>query len=231
MNLTQAAGRLATAEDVSALSTVVTSTLMSGPLSTWLVPDAADRPAVMRLYADAVLTHGVKHGQVYTTDERAAVAVSYSQVQPPSPSDGIGDGIDLPRVLGPHAHRFVTLHTLTDYVFPHRPHHYIAQLAARAGQWTAARMLLATLNEGLDAQDLPAYAEISSPCPRETVFAQLGYVPRSPILLAEGGPVLWRMWRPPLDPRLPGGLPRRVRLHRAAAQPLQVMPAASPATQ
>ncbi|MFI7578326.1 N-acetyltransferase [Micromonospora sp. NPDC049497] len=188
--------------------------LMPRPLSTWLVPDAAERHDVLRHWAHMVLTQGLAHGQVDTTDDHTAVTVWYLRREPP-PLAAVWM-YDLHRLLGPHAPRFALLHAYLDAVLPHPPHHYLAHVAARPEHGAAERALLVNHHRRLEAEGLPAYTEISSCRPRGSVFADLGYEPRSPIRLQPGGPVLWRMWRPPLGRRPPGGLPRRVRLHRTA---------------
>jgi hypothetical protein len=214
MKLMEAAVRRATGDDIPALSTVMADALLDRPVAAWLVPDVAERPVLLHRYAHLVLTHGFEHGQVDTTDDRAAVTVWYSRLEPPAPAAAWM--YDLHRLLGPHAPRFALLHAYVDAVLPHTPHHHLAHVAARPGQSGAARALLVSHHRRLDAEGLPAYTEVSSTRPREDLSAWLGYEPRSPILLEPGGPELWRMWRPQPGEQQPGGLPRRVRLHRSA---------------
>ncbi|MFG2059401.1 N-acetyltransferase [Micromonospora sp. NPDC048930] len=227
MKLIDTTVRRATGEDLAALSTVVADALMAHAVGAWLVPDAAERPEVLYRYADLVVTHGLEYGQVDTTDDYAAVAVWYAQLEPPPPAAGWV--FDLHRLLGRHAARFALLHAYVDAVHPHTPHHYLAQIAARSGQDAAANALLTDHHRLLDADGLPSCAEVDSDRPRDSLLARLGYQQRSPVLLEPGGPVLWRMWRPPPGGDQPGGLPRRVRLSRSAT-PFRgrVMPAASP---
>ncbi|KAB1116858.1 N-acetyltransferase [Micromonospora aurantiaca] len=206
--------RRATSKDIDALSEVVADTLMAQPTAAWLVPDAAECPGVLLRYARLLLTRGLEEGQVATTDDHAAVAVWYSRLEPPAPAAVWV--YDLQRLLGSHAARFALLHAYVDAVLPHTPHHYLAHLAARPGQSGAARALLDSYHRRLDAEGLPAYAEASGARPRESVFARLGYEPRSPVLLEPGGPALWRMWRPAPGDRRSDALPCRMRAHRSA---------------
>ncbi|MFY1597348.1 N-acetyltransferase [Micromonospora sp. WMMD737] len=214
MSVVDVVVRRATGDDIAFLSGVVADALAASPVGGWLVPDPVERSQVLRCYALLVLAHGVKYGQVDMTDDRTAVAVWYSRSQPTpvcAPYE-----FDLHRLFGPYAARFGLLHACADAVHPHTPHHYLAHLAVPSRRGAAARALLASYHGVLDAAGLPAYAEVSSHRPRTELLAQLGYLPRSPISLQPGGPVLWRMWRPPPVVRQPGGLPRRVRLHRGA---------------
>ncbi|MGX1612679.1 N-acetyltransferase [Micromonospora chalcea] len=211
----------ATGDDVSVLAALLAQNLSAGSLGTWLVPDAAVRDRALRRYAEFVLMYAVQHGRVDTTEDRAAVAVWFSRLEPPP--TGAGWGCELRRLLGPFAARFAVLHT----VVPRTPHHYLAQFAARPAG-AAARALLASCHGVVDAEGLPAYTQVCGSEPRESLFGQLGYLPRSPMLLEPGGTVLWRMYRPRRGGERRDGLPRRVRLHRAAAASAGAGPSAAP---
>ncbi|MFG1954572.1 N-acetyltransferase [Micromonospora sp. NPDC048830] len=206
--------RRATGEDVAALSAVIADALAVGRLGAWLVPDVAERPGIVRRYAQFALRRGLAHGQVDTTDDRSAVTVWYPRLEPAAPAAAWM--YDLHSLLGPHAARFALLHAYVDAVLPHTPHHYLAHAAFRPGQGEAGRALLASHHRVLEADGLPSYAEVCSDHPRDGLLARLGYQPRSPILLEPGGPALWRMWRPPSGSGQPGELPCRVPLHRTA---------------
>ncbi|WP_328366560.1 N-acetyltransferase [Micromonospora zamorensis] len=232
MSLMETAVRRATDEDVDALSSVMADALMARPLGVWLVPDVVNRAVVMRRYARLVLLQGLEHGRVDTTDDRAAVAVWYARMEPPPPAAPWM--YDLHRLLGRHAARFALLHACVDGLRPHRPHHQLAHVGVRPGHGDAAQALLATHHQTLDFAGLPSCAEHSSDRPGDGLLAEVGYRPRSPVLLAPGGPALWRMWRPqPCDEQpcgsAGGGLPRRVRLDRTATPFLgRLLPAAPP---
>ncbi|MFI5950419.1 N-acetyltransferase [Micromonospora chalcea] len=212
----------ATGDDVPVLAALLVQNLSAGSLGTWLVPDAAVRDRALRRYAEFVLMYAVQHGRVDTTEDRAAVAVWFSRLEPPP--TGAGWGCELRRLLGPFAARFAVLHA----VVPRTPHHYLAQFAARPGEAAAARALLAGSHRVVDAERLPAYTQVWGSEPGESLFGRLGYLPRSPLLLGSGGPVLWRMYRPRRGGERRDGLPRRVRLHRAAAASAGAGPSAAP---
>ncbi|MFD6757387.1 N-acetyltransferase [Micromonospora gifhornensis] len=221
MRLMESGVRRATGDDAAVLSRVLADALLDQRLGAWLVPDAAERPAVLRRYARLVVAQGLAHGQVDTTDDHAAVAIWYSR--PATPPASAVWMYNLHRLLGAHATRFGLLHAYVDAVHPHTAHHYLAHLAVAADRRQAAvgSALLAGYHRSLDVVGLPAYAEVSTDRPRDGLLARLGYVPRSPILLEPGGPVLWRMWRPPARAGRPGDatgdeLPARVRAERTA---------------
>ncbi|WP_307826239.1 N-acetyltransferase [Micromonospora humida] len=205
--------RRASAADLDALSVLVAEALSVGAVGGWLVPDAADRPLVLRGYARLLMSWGLEHGQVDTTGDRSAVAVWLRRPEVPVPAAAWM--YDLHQALGPHASRLALWHAYLDAVVPHVPHAYLAHLAARPGRDDTVRALLAARHRVFDAEGLPAYAEVSGGRPRESLLAALGYEPRSPILLEPDGPALWRMWRPgPGSGRSCGGLPPRARLRR-----------------
>ncbi|MEU8182061.1 N-acetyltransferase [Micromonospora sp. NPDC049047] len=203
--------------------------LMTQPMGVWLVPDVAMRAVVLRRWARLVLLQGLERGRVDTTDDRAAVAVWYPRLEPSPPAAAWV--YDLHRLLGPHAARFALLHACVDGLRPHRPHHQLAHVAVRRGHGDAARALLAAHHQTLDRAGLPSCAEHSSDLPGDGLLAEVGYQPRSPVLLAPGGPALWRMWRPQPRDEQPHGsaggeLPRRVRLDRTVTPFLgRVLPA------
>ncbi|MEV6802914.1 N-acetyltransferase [Micromonospora rifamycinica] len=199
--------------DLDVLSPLVAQSLAAGPVGGWLVPDATERPQVLRRYARLLVSWGLRHGVVDTTGDRSVVAVWFRRVEVPVPSAGWM--YDLHQALGPHASRFALWHAYLDAVVPPVPHAYLAHLATLPGHEDAARVLLAARHRVLDTEGLPAYAECLGGRPREGVLAGCGYTPRSPILLEPGGPALWRMWRPAPDTgRSCGGLPPRTRLRR-----------------
>ncbi|MGW0505754.1 N-acetyltransferase [Micromonospora sp. NPDC003241] len=199
--------RRATAADLPALTGLLTADLASGRLAAWLVPDPVRRRALLAAYARFVVAHGLAHGQVETSGDRAAVAVWYPRLGPPAPASAAPFGLH--RALGRDAGRFVLLHAHTDAVHPHRPHHRLAHLA---GDEHAGQVLLAARHRLIDPHALPSYADIVTDRPRTGLLARLGYAPRTPVRLDGGGPVLWRLWRAALDPD--SVLPRRVRVHR-----------------
>ncbi|MFY1585402.1 N-acetyltransferase [Micromonospora sp. WMMD734] len=199
--------------DLDVLSPLVAESLSAGPVGGWLVPDATERSEVLGRYARLLLSWGLEHGQVDTTGDRSVVAVWRRRLEVPVPSAAWM--YDLHRVLGPYASRFALWHAYLDAVVPHVPHAYLAHLATRPGHDDTVRALLTAHHRALDAEGLPAYAEVPGGRPREGLLAALGYEPRSPILLEPGGPALWRMWRPgPDSGRSCGGLPPRARLRR-----------------
>ena len=208
MRLVGGAARRATGGDLAALTELLAAELAAGRLGAWLVPDVADRRAILPAYARFVLAHGLAHGQVDTTDDRTAVAVWYPRLGSPPSSAAMLFG--LYRTLGPHAARFALLRSWTDAVHPHTPHHYLAHVAGNEG---ASGELLAAHHRLLDPHRLPSYAEIVTDRPRDGLLARLGYTPRTPVLLDGDGPALWRMWRTVTHDHR-DGMPRRVRVHR-----------------
>ncbi|WP_433532987.1 N-acetyltransferase [Micromonospora sp. CA-263727] len=220
------AARRATGQDLPALTALLTGTWQAGRIGAWLVPDTTHRRRLLHTYARLVLAHAMAHGRIDTSEDGTAVAVWYPRLRPPPPCATLVFG--LYRSLGPHATRFALLHHWTDALHPHTPHHYLAHTA---GDQDAVGVLLAAQHRALDPHRLPSYAELVTDRPRAGLLARLGYAPRTPVRLAPGGPVLWRMVRTPPGGRSPdelpdGGMPRRVRAHRIPVR-RPVLPAAA----
>ncbi|WP_254876788.1 N-acetyltransferase [Verrucosispora sp. NA02020] len=203
--------------DSAALAALLAGQLHRQRLGAWLVPDPTARPTMLHSYARLIVAHALTHGRVDTTDDHTAVAIWHTR-----PETSTAGHDTLPLLPGGRHGRFALLHTYTATVHPGTPHHHLAHLAVRPDQHgqAAGHALLTHHHRHTDPQALGAYADVSTHRPRDHLLARAGYLPRTPILLAPGGPVLWRMWRPPHPARHPRScaaeLPRRVRLHRAA---------------
>ncbi|WP_343443683.1 N-acetyltransferase [Micromonospora schwarzwaldensis] len=201
---------------VDALSGVIADALCVSALAAWLVPDASERAGLLRAYARLLLDAGMRSGQVHATAGEAAVSVWYERRVSRKAAGTNAD--ELRTALGRRADRFVYLHTCLDAILPQEPHAYLSILGVRPGYENAAVALLEHRHRLLDTVGQPAYTTIVTAQPRESLFTQLGYVPRSPMQLERAGPTLWRMWRSPQSER-DGLFPHRARLHQVT--PLQ----------
>ncbi|MEU8370059.1 N-acetyltransferase [Micromonospora tulbaghiae] len=203
----------ATVVQADALVTVIASSLLRSAVARWLVPDTGARASLLRSYSRLLFEAGMRSGQVHTAARGAAVSIWYERRKFHATGGVSAD--ELRRLLGRFADRFVSLHTCIEATIPQAPHAYLSVLGALPERNDAALALLRHRQQLLDAVGQPAYTAVCTAEPRETVFTPLGYVPRSPTLLAPGGPVLWRMWRPASSARA-DVLPRRARLHHVS---------------
>ncbi len=70
-----------------ALAQVIADAFHALPVTVWLVPDAAERRAIMPANFQLFVDHALEHGTVHTTDRLDAVAVWF-------PDAPIGDAAD-----------------------------------------------------------------------------------------------------------------------------------------
>ncbi|GGL93335.1 GNAT family N-acetyltransferase [Micromonospora yangpuensis] len=195
MTIPTVAVRPATPADTDALVPVLADAFFTGPVADWLVPDPAERRLVYRAYFTAVLHHGLEHGTVHTTDDRAGVAIWYPRLQPPT-SPSREHLAALEQATGRYAPVFALLDTLFETHHPATPHHHLAYLAVAPGRQNGGigAALLANHHRRLDAEGLPAYLEATN-LRNRALYQRLGYRAGIPIQIPSG-PTIWRMWRP-----------------------------------
>ncbi|WP_320069643.1 GNAT family N-acetyltransferase [Micromonospora sp. RTGN7] len=162
----------------------------------WLVPEAAEREAVLADDFEILVGHAMAHGQVHATADRAAVAVWFPQrgeeVPPPADYD-----TRLTAACGKWTERFRHLDELFADHHPHADHHHLAFLAVtpdRQGQGLGSA-LLRHHHAWLDANGIPGYLEASSETGRD-LYARHGYRSREVFRLPDGTP-FYPMWREP----------------------------------
>ncbi|MFC8851170.1 MULTISPECIES: GNAT family N-acetyltransferase [unclassified Micromonospora] len=166
------------------------------PATHWLVPDAAQRRAVLADNFEIPVGHAMAHGQVHATADRAGVAVWLPQT-----GDDVGPPADydarLAAACGEWVDRFRHLDDLFAASHPHAGHHHLAFLAVtpeRQGQGIGSA-LLRHHHAWLDANGVPGYLEASSETGRD-LYARHGYRPREVFRLPDGTP-FFPMWREP----------------------------------
>lgn len=197
---------LAGAGDLDALSLVVAEAFHDLPPSPWLVADETARKQVFPAYFRLYLQHGLDAGLVYTTLDRAAVALWFPiGTEPPLPPDGYDER--LAAVTRPWTSRFVVFDAALEARHPAgTPHHHLALLGVRPdrqGRGLGGALLDAHHKE-LDRDGLPAYLESSSPRNRQ-LYRRRGYIALEPSIELPNGPSLVPMWREPSAPTRPAG--------------------------
>lgn len=187
--------RPATRLDTRRLLMVLTDAFMDGPLADWLVPEAADRGAVAYRYSKLMVDLGLRHGQVDTTTDLAAVAIWYRRDEwPPTFRDRAGR---LARATGAYGQGFTMLDGLLDAHHPRLPHEHLAFLAVdrqMRGRGLGST-LLEVAHRRLDIFNRAAYVVATDPASRD-LYARHGYQPAQPLRPGAGCPQVWPMWRP-----------------------------------
>lgn len=187
--------RTATAADADVLVPLLAAAFAEGALADWLVPDPADRPRINEAYFADAFRYEVEGGKVYTNDALTGVAFWSHRV----------DAQELPaerkealhQLTGPYAERFCWLEQAFADRHPTPSHHYLAFLAVapeQQGKGIGAALLKAYHTQHLDPRGLPAYLEATNPRNR-ALYRQHGYVDGPELVLPDGGPALYPMWR------------------------------------
>lgn len=203
--------RLAGAEDVEAVGDVLADAFQE-PVTRWLVPDAAARPAIMSRFFTLVAEDALKAGNVYVIGDYAGAALWFDETgshgeapTAPEPGSAAGDGAaaDEPdtryqEVFGEYAPRWDALESIMTLNHPDTaPHHYLMVVGVRTahqGRGLGAALIEAHHREIADAA-LPAYLEATSLDSRR-LYQRLGYQDLGSPLQIPDGPPMFPMWRP-----------------------------------
>jgi GNAT superfamily N-acetyltransferase len=196
--------RLATANDIPALSRTLGRAFDDDPVMAHLIPPAA-RGRTERLAQFMTLgTKGaVADGTVYTTAELSGGAVWRRPGRWKVPlREMVGDLPAVVRALGRRLPVGIATLQALERVHPAEPHWYLEILGtepAEQGKGIGGA-LMAPILERCDDEGLPAYLE-SSKERNVPYYERHGFRVTGELDLPKGGPRLWQMWR---DPR-PGG--------------------------
>ncbi|MFF5181024.1 GNAT family N-acetyltransferase [Micromonospora sp. NPDC000316] len=183
-------------EDTALVAGRIAGAFTALRVTRWLVPDASKREAVLAGDFEIIVDHAMRHGLVFGTADRSAVAVWLPSVGEPTPPPPDYDA-RLAAACGEWTDRFQHLDELFAASHPHGDHHHLAFLAvepARQGQGLGTA-LLEHHHAWLDANDMPAYLEASDPRSRD-LYARHGYRAGEPFRVPDGTP-FWPMWREP----------------------------------
>jgi ribosomal protein S18 acetylase RimI-like enzyme len=192
--------RQAQGSDVRALATTLTRAFDDDPLMTWLFPDDAARRRKLPSFFSALLRASLPFGEVYATDDARCAAIW----NPPGtfPMDRRTDarlGLNTARLVGL---RIVTRARGLLYVEGHHPkeRHWYLQMRGTDPEHQgrgAGSAILAPVLERCDRQRERVYLE-SSKERNIPFYARHGFEVTEEIHVPRG-PVLWAMWRDPLD--------------------------------
>ena len=142
-------------------------------------------------------------GQVYTTDDRAGVAVWGA---PDRPRNGLVELLQLlptaPYLISPGMVRALRLLFEVEGLHPKEPHWYLATLGTepeRQGSGVGTALLRAMLAR-IDEEGDCAYLE-SSKERNVSLYARFGFEVIDEFRSVVGSPPIWRMWREPKVPQ------------------------------
>ncbi|HXQ60282.1 MAG TPA: GNAT family N-acetyltransferase [Acidimicrobiales bacterium] len=193
--------RRAGGEDVAVLSTMLARAFDDDPLSLYLFGSPRRRAAgLARFFALQMRSTYLRHGEVWTTADRAGAAL---WAPPAMPRPGAMDLVRIVPVLpylsiwGRKTPDVIRLLSAYERARPRQEHWYLGTLGTdpdRQGCGVGSTLLRIVLDR-LDAGGLPAYLE-SSKEKNISFYARHGFEVTGEIVTPDG-PTLWLMWRTP----------------------------------
>jgi ribosomal protein S18 acetylase RimI-like enzyme len=189
--------RRADMSDIPRLAATMAAAFHHDPVSSWLIPDEADRarrqPGFFRIF----LEHAVAWGEVHTTDDYEGVALWLDV----DPDTGIQSGSEAAQLfraaLGPNYGRFTVLDWEMQATHPTHVRHvflpFIGVLPAEQGQGIGRALMLRKLIE-LDETTTPVYLEASSLRSRG-FYGRLGFKRLAARIVLPNGLAMFPMWR------------------------------------
>jgi GNAT superfamily N-acetyltransferase len=192
--------------DVTELSHALGRAFYDDPVSIWIMPDVKARAAHLRKFFGTVTRYhhlagggaevacdGPTIGAAALWDPpgRWKQSVREQLMMMPSFILGFGPRLTVGRKLGELLERMKRQH-------PEEPHWYLAVLGSDTvvrGKGYGQALMRSRLDR-VDAEHAPAYLESSKP---ENVpyYQRFGFEVTGEIVLPNGGPTLWPMWRAP----------------------------------
>lgn len=192
--------------DIGELSHVLGRAFYDDPVSMWIMPDDRTRAAhLRRFFGTATRHHHLAGGGVEVAREESAIGAAALWDPPggwkqtpreqlmmlPSFVRGFGLRLSVGRKFG-------ALLELMKRHHPEEPHWYLAVLGSDVtvrGKGYGQALMRSRLDR-VDAEHAPAYLESSKP---ENVpyYQRFGFEVTGEIVLPDGGPTLWPMWRAP----------------------------------
>jgi ribosomal protein S18 acetylase RimI-like enzyme len=192
--------------DISELSHALGRAFYDDPVSEWIMPEDRTRAAnLRRFFATVTRHHHFAGGGVEVASDGSTIGAAALWDPPgrwkqssreqlmmlPSFILGFGFRLSVGRKLGDLLNRMKQQH-------PEEPHWYLAVIGSDTsvrGQGYGQALMRSRLDR-VDAEHAPAYLESSKP---ENVpyYQRFGFEVTGEIVLPDGGPTLWPMWRAP----------------------------------
>ena len=189
--------------DIPALARVLGRAFQDDPVMSWVQPDAERRTAALPGLFGALTRHHFLAGrgtEVAVSDDGIAAAALWD---PPGRwmQSSREQLAMLPGVLRAFRGRLAAGRTVTDLMkanHPEEPHWYLGIIGSDPTSRGAGfgHALMKSRLDRCDAEFAPAYLESSNP-DNIPYYQRFGFEITGEIVLPEGGPSLWPMWRAP----------------------------------
>ncbi|MBK1783340.1 GNAT family N-acetyltransferase [Prauserella cavernicola] len=176
---------------------VLVSAFQDDPLSRWLFPDDATRPAATARLFEPFVARSAEVGELAVAGGGAAVAVWLPHAAGES---GMDTGDEPPPEFLPYLARLRHFAELVGPLHPHgRAHLYLPFLGVAPGEQGRGlgAALLADRLALADEQGLPVYLEASSARSRP-LYERHGFRGTGEPVTLPDGPRIWPMWREPV---------------------------------
>jgi ribosomal protein S18 acetylase RimI-like enzyme len=195
--------RPARKDDVRDLSRTLARAFYDDPVMIWLLPDEKRRTGQLdRLFATMTRHHHLARGGVEVAGDGPGVGAAALWDPPNQWQETRGGQLAMTptfvRVFGLRSMRGRAVQELMKRAHPEEPHWYLAVIGSDPtvrGQGFGQALMRSRL-ERVDAEHAPAYLESTKP---ENVpyYERFGFSVTREIVLPDGGPTMWAMWRAP----------------------------------
>jgi GNAT superfamily N-acetyltransferase len=195
--------RPARKDDLGALARTLARAFHDDPVMIWLLPDEKARIAQLRrLFTTMTRHHHLGLGGVEVACDGPGIGAAALWDPPDHWQETRWGQLAMTptfiRVFGPRSMRGRAVQELMKRVHPEEPHWYLAVIGSDPsvrGQGYGQVLMRSRLDR-CDAEYCPAYLESTK---RENVpyYERFGFTVTREIVLPDGGPTMWAMWRSP----------------------------------
>jgi ribosomal protein S18 acetylase RimI-like enzyme len=193
--------RPARKEDVRELSRTLARAFYDDPVMIWLLPDEKRRTGQLcRLFATMTRHHHLARGGVELACDGPGIGAAALWDPPNQWQETRGGQLAMTptfvRVFGLRSMRGRAVQELMKRAHPEEPHWYLGVIgsdpAVRGKGF--GRVLMRSRLDRVDAEHAPAYLE-STKHENIAYYQRFGFEVTGEILLPDGGPTMWAMWR------------------------------------
>jgi GNAT superfamily N-acetyltransferase len=189
--------------DVGELSGTLARAFYDDPVMVWLLPDEKPRTAQLyRLFATMTRHHHLARGGVEVAYDGPGIGAAALWDPPNEWQETRWAQLAMTptfiRVFGPRSMRGRAVQELMKRVHPEEPHWYLGVIGSDPsvrGKGFGQVLMQSRLHR-VDAERAPAYLE-STKSENIPYYQRFGFEVTDEIVLPEGGPTMWPMWRPP----------------------------------
>jgi ribosomal protein S18 acetylase RimI-like enzyme len=195
--------RPAVKADVRELSRTLARAFYDDPVMIWLIPDRDKRTAhLTRMFATMTRHHHLARGGVEVACEDAGIGAAALWDPPDQWQETQRAQLAMTpaflRVFGLRSMRGRAVQESMKGVHPEEPHWYLAVIGSDPAVRGAGfgRALMRSRLDRCDAEYCPAYLE-STKSENVPYYERFGFTVTREIVLPDGGPSMWTMWRAP----------------------------------